>query len=111
MLGNDVRTYLTRRDMPTPVAAFEVLHRKVAGAIMITASHNPPEWNGIKYIPEYAGPALPETTEEITNNISRIFRKRKIKEIFYFSNSSKSRFGRNSTLVNETSGISITHQV
>ncbi|MEM3459474.1 MAG: phosphoglucomutase/phosphomannomutase family protein [Candidatus Bathyarchaeia archaeon] len=81
MLGNDIPTYITKRDVPTPVAAFEVLHRKAAGAIMITASHNPPEWNGIKYIPEYAGPALPETTEEITNNISRIFRERKIKEI------------------------------
>ncbi|MEM3785259.1 MAG: phosphoglucomutase/phosphomannomutase family protein, partial [Candidatus Bathyarchaeia archaeon] len=81
MLGNDIPTYITKRDVPTPVAAFEVLHRKATGAIMITASHNPPEWNGIKYIPEYAGPALPETTEEITNNISRIFRERKIKEI------------------------------
>ncbi|MEM3578365.1 MAG: phosphoglucomutase/phosphomannomutase family protein [Candidatus Bathyarchaeia archaeon] len=81
MLGNDIPTYVTKRDVPTPVAAFEVLHRKAAGAVMITASHNPPEWNGIKYIPEYAGPALPETTEEITNNVSRIFMERKIKEI------------------------------
>ena len=60
MLGNEIPTYITNRDVPTPVAAFEVLHRKAAGAIMITASHNPPEWNGIKYIPEYAGPALPK---------------------------------------------------
>ena len=81
ILGNEIPTYITNRDVPTPVAAFEVLHRKAAGAIMITASHNPPEWNGIKYIPEYAGPALPETTEEITNNISRIFRERRIKKI------------------------------
>lgn len=80
MLGNGIPTYITKRDVPTPVAAFEVLHRKAAGAIMITASHNPPEWNGIKYIPEYAGPALPETTEEITRNISRILGGRKIKE-------------------------------
>jgi len=80
MLGNEIPTYITNRGVPTPVAAFEVLHRKAAGAIMITASHNPPEWNGIKYIPEYAGPALPETTEEINNNISRIFRERRIKK-------------------------------
>ena len=58
MLGNEIPTYITNRDVPTSVAAFEVLRRKAAGAIMITASHNPPEWNGIKYIPEYAGPAL-----------------------------------------------------
>jgi alpha-D-glucose phosphate-specific phosphoglucomutase len=80
MLGNGIPTYITNRDVPTPVAAFEVLHRRAAGAVMITASHNPPEWNGIKYIPEYAGPALPETTEEITDNISRILVERKIKE-------------------------------
>ncbi|MEM4713807.1 MAG: phosphoglucomutase/phosphomannomutase family protein [Candidatus Bathyarchaeia archaeon] len=81
MLGNGIPTYITNRDVPTPVAAFEVLHRKAAGAIMITASHNPPEWNGIKYIPEYAGPALPETTEEITYNINRILSEHKIKKI------------------------------
>jgi len=81
MLGNGIRTYITGRDVPTPVTAFEVLHRRAAGAVMITASHNPPEWNGVKYIPEYAGPALPETTEAISNNIDGIFKTHKIKEL------------------------------
>lgn len=80
MLGNGIPTYVTERDVPTPVAAFEVFYRKAGGAVMITASHNPPEWNGIKYIPEYAGPALPETTEEITKNISIVLQARKINE-------------------------------
>jgi alpha-D-glucose phosphate-specific phosphoglucomutase len=80
MLGNGIPTYITERDAPTPVTAFEILQRKAGGAVMITASHNPPEWNGIKYIPEYAGPALPEITEEITQNISRLLQTKTVKE-------------------------------
>lgn len=80
MLGNGVPTYITGRDVPTPVTAFEVLKKKAGGAVMITASHNPPNWNGIKYIPEYAGPALPETTEEITQNIGRVFQTETVRE-------------------------------
>ena len=40
-----------------------------ASAIMFTASHNPPEYLGIKYIPDYAGPATSDITSEIVNNI------------------------------------------
>ncbi len=39
---------------------------------MLTASHNPPEYNGIKFIPEYAGPALPHITSEIEDNIRKL---------------------------------------
>jgi len=81
MLGNDIPAYMVARDAPTPVTAFEVLEKRAGGAVMITASHNPPEWNGIKYIPEFAGPALPETTEEITANIDRVLKTGKVTEI------------------------------
>ncbi|MDA8097306.1 MAG: phosphoglucomutase/phosphomannomutase family protein [Clostridia bacterium] len=60
-----------KRSMPTPVTAFAVKHYKAAGAVMLTASHNPPEYNGIKFIPDYAGPALPETTGRIEAFIKR----------------------------------------
>jgi alpha-D-glucose phosphate-specific phosphoglucomutase len=60
-----VKSYLCTRDTPTPVISFEILRRKTAGAINFTASHNPPEYNGIKFSPSWGGPALPETTKDI----------------------------------------------
>ncbi|MBR8829232.1 MAG: phosphoglucomutase/phosphomannomutase family protein [Gomphosphaeria aponina SAG 52.96 = DSM 107014] len=56
---------ITFRDCPTPVIAYNTKYLKTAGALQFTASHNPPEYCGIKYIPDYAGPA----TTEITNKI------------------------------------------
>ncbi len=48
---------------------------------MITASHNPPEYNGIKFIPEYAGPALPEVTNAIEEEVKRIQEGSKVYEL------------------------------
>jgi phosphomannomutase len=53
------------RDVPTPCIAFAAKHEPTAGALQFTASHNPPEYLGIKYIPHYAGPATNEITESI----------------------------------------------
>jgi alpha-D-glucose phosphate-specific phosphoglucomutase len=65
LAGAGIKTFLCNRDTPTPVVAFEILRRKAAGAINFTASHNPPEYNGIKFSPSWGGPALPETTRDI----------------------------------------------
>jgi alpha-D-glucose phosphate-specific phosphoglucomutase len=65
LTGAGIRTFLCVRDTPTPVIAFEILRRGAAGAINFTASHNPPEYNGIKFSPSSGGPALPETTNDI----------------------------------------------
>ncbi len=58
--------------IPTPVLAFNAKYLD-ACAIMFTASHNPPEYLGIKFIPDYAGPATKEITDEIVSNIGSDF--------------------------------------
>lgn len=69
LMGNDIPVYFLPGGTPTPVTAFMIKHLQTAGAVMLTASHNPPEYNGIKFIPEYAGPALPEVTDKIEEHL------------------------------------------
>ncbi|MEN6351328.1 MAG: phosphoglucomutase/phosphomannomutase family protein [Syntrophomonas sp.] len=72
MAGNGIKALLLKKATPTPVTAFAVTVKEAGGAVMITASHNPPEYNGIKFIPEYAGPALPDVTDRIEAEINRV---------------------------------------
>jgi phosphoglucomutase len=50
---------------PTPAIAYAVRTLKTSGAINFTASHNPPEYNGIKFSTHDGAPALPEVTKQI----------------------------------------------
>lgn len=61
---------VVERDCPTPVIAYNAKFLNSAGALMFTASHNPAPYCGIKYIPDYAGPATPEITDTIVANIA-----------------------------------------
>lgn len=72
LAGNGIPVFITNRATPTPATAFAVKHRGAAGAVMLTASHNPPEYNGIKFIPEYAGPALPYITDELERYVNEL---------------------------------------
>ena len=65
LAGAGIKSFLCGRDTPTLVISFEILRRKAAGGINFTASHNPPEYNGVKFSPSWGGPALPETTQDI----------------------------------------------
>jgi alpha-D-glucose phosphate-specific phosphoglucomutase len=65
LAGAGIPVFLCNRDTPTPVIAFEILRRSAAGGINFTASHNPHEYNGIKFSPGWGGPALPQTTADI----------------------------------------------
>ncbi len=69
-LGLNVK--ITDTDAPTPVVAFAAKNLNSAGALMFTASHNPPEYCGIKYIPDYAGPATKDITDVIVANVKQI---------------------------------------
>ena len=54
---------------PTPAISYAVIHEKADGAINFTASHNPPEYNGIKFSTQDGAPALPEVTKHIEKEI------------------------------------------
>jgi len=69
LAGNGFDVLLPERDCPTPLVAHAIVERDAAGALMVTASHNPPEYNGVKFIPEDGAPALPAVTERIEANL------------------------------------------
>ena len=63
---------IANRDVPTPVVAHAILDRRAAGAVNITASHNPPEYNGVKFSPAWGGPAEREATRWIEARITAL---------------------------------------
>ena len=65
--GHDV--LLPTRDCPTPLVAHAIVDRDLAGALVVTASHNPPEYNGVKFVPDDGAPALPPVTAAIEANL------------------------------------------
>ena len=70
LAGHGFDVLLPERDCPTPVIAYAIVDRGLSCALMVTASHNPPEYNGVKFIPEDGAPALPERTEKIVENLA-----------------------------------------
>jgi phosphomannomutase len=65
LAANGFDVLLPERDRPTPLLAWAIEERDLAGGLMVTASHNPPEYNGVKFIPDDGAPALPDVTERI----------------------------------------------
>ncbi|MFC1743816.1 phosphoglucomutase/phosphomannomutase family protein [Candidatus Riflebacteria bacterium] len=70
---NKFKPVLSKRSIATPVLSVECLRRKANGIINFTASHNPFEYNGLKFSPASAGPALPEDTQAIEKEIHNLF--------------------------------------
>lgn len=66
-----VRPLVCRRDAPTPTVAFTIRRLGALGGINFTASHNPPEYNGIKFSTADGAPALPEVTKAIEVEIAK----------------------------------------
>ncbi|MBU1042817.1 MAG: phosphoglucomutase/phosphomannomutase family protein [Candidatus Omnitrophica bacterium] len=70
--SNKIEVLLSDRDVPTPAIAFNIIDQKLGGGINFTASHNPPEYNGIKFSPSHGGPAQREVTQAIEQRISQL---------------------------------------
>ncbi|WIV68450.1 phosphoglucomutase/phosphomannomutase family protein [Natrialbaceae archaeon AArc-T1-2] len=70
LCANGFDVLLSDRDRPTPCIAHAIVDRDLAGALIVTASHNPPEYNGVKFVPEDGAPALPSVTDAIANRLA-----------------------------------------
>jgi alpha-D-glucose phosphate-specific phosphoglucomutase len=71
MAGNGIVAHLTRADAPTPAISYAVVHRQAIAGVMITASHNPPRYNGLKLKAAFGGAALPEQAYRVEAHLSR----------------------------------------
>lgn len=63
--GNNIKVLISDRVIPTPVLSFTVKNKSLSAGVMITASHNPPEYNGVKFKAGYGGPFLTEETAKV----------------------------------------------
>ena len=70
--SRNIRVRLCSTAVPTPGVAFTVVKEKLDGAINITASHNPGEYNGLKFSTSDGAPALPEVTGEVEREIESL---------------------------------------
>ena len=71
LAANDIPVYLVTADAPTPVISYAVKELGTAGGIMITASHNPPRYNGIKLKTEHGSAAPPAQSRKIEERLHR----------------------------------------
>jgi phosphoglucomutase len=69
---NGLTPLLCQRDAPTPVIAHTIRAKKALGGINMTASHNPAEYQGLKFSTSNGAPATPDVTKQIEANIARL---------------------------------------
>jgi len=77
LAGNGIRILMADRITSTPAVSFAIKKKNLTGGVMITASHNPPEYNGFKYKAYYGGSA----DTDIIGRIEARLHKSKIKEL------------------------------
>jgi len=65
MASNGIPVILSDRPCPTPSVSYTIKDKNLAGGIVITASHNPARYNGMKYKAYYSGSAGPEITKKM----------------------------------------------
>jgi alpha-D-glucose phosphate-specific phosphoglucomutase len=66
------RVLLCGAPTPTPAIAHAIIHGKLDGGVNITASHNPAQYNGLKFSGSDGGPALPEVTKDLEKRAAKL---------------------------------------
>jgi len=72
LAASGIEPLLCDRDTPTPVIAYAIRFRKAIGGINMTASHNPAEYQGLKFSTFNGAPATPDVTKQIEANIVKL---------------------------------------
>ena len=81
LAANGVKVFIVNAPAPTQVATYAILDKKASGGLVITASHNPYYFSGLKYKPEYAGSASPEVTTRLEQEIQRVQRGGRVMQV------------------------------
>lgn len=72
LAGNGFRVQLADRPAPTPALSWRIIEANACGGVVVTSSHNPFRWNGIKVKPHYGGSASPEIVADIEQRVPAI---------------------------------------
>jgi alpha-D-glucose phosphate-specific phosphoglucomutase len=72
LAANGLEPLMCDRDTPTPVIAHNIRSRKAICGVNMTASHNPAEYQGLKFSTSNGAPATPDVTQQVEANISRL---------------------------------------
>jgi phosphoglucomutase len=81
MAGNGIPVYLFEDITPTPLASYAIRHVKAVSGVVVTASHNPPEYNGYKVYWDDGGQIIPPHDERIIEEVQKVDSIKKIIKI------------------------------
>jgi len=81
LTANRIHTFLCIHETPTPTISYQIIRRGAGGAINVTASHNPAEYNGLKFSSPNGAPALPQITRKIEARAQELLASLDFKEI------------------------------
>ena len=65
LAASNIRVHLAQADAPTPAISLAIVRKQATGGVMVTASHNPPRYNGIKLKAAYGGSVSPEEGQKV----------------------------------------------
>ncbi len=72
MASHGLTVWLTDGISSTPQVSLAATQKKLAGGVIITASHNPAEYNGFKLKAGYGGPSTPEDVAKVQKNVTKL---------------------------------------